>query len=64
MTLTWSSVDNLDFIDFKRKWEGRSGDRSIEKSFKRWSCEKEQSNGTTAEGGCEGQGHFFLSFTT
>lgn len=50
-------------LNLREKWEERSGVRSIEKSFKRLSYEKEQSNGTMAEGECEGQGHCPLSFT-
>lgn len=40
VTLAWSSGDNLHFIESKRKWEGKSGDRSLDKSFKRLSCGK------------------------
>lgn len=60
MTLTWSSGDSLDFIEFKRKWEGRNRDRSIDKYLKTLIREKEQSNGTVAKGECEGQGNWYI----
>lgn len=60
MTLTWSSGDGLDIIEFKRKWEGSNGDRSIEKYLKTLICDKEQSNGTVAEGECDGQGNWYI----
>lgn len=60
MTLAWGSEDNLHFVKLKRKGEGENGNRSTDKSFKKFSCKGEQNSRIMGEEECGGLGRFFL----